>query len=262
MKTLNIFSIVVVLLIAFSCNKATLDPKKSTDSPSSIANRDALLLKYYNFTQQNTDGVVSVSGYSTLPTQNLESREQLSKSFFKAANYSNVALNDVMMTKNTDGNFVNNDAQQNKNLYGKDVNFKFTLPSGDEASKSLYIPNLLYIDVDYDPNTFKLGLQEGTIIRWNKDEKNTNAVVFILDYDPDLSPTTQKTSPIRITKVLGTSDSGNYIMKSSDLTGFPKDGRLIMSVGRAGFNIFQPSNSSSTFSLYGCTLVDVGCIIK
>lgn len=249
-------------MTAFSCQKADVDPKKSTNDNNSIVNREALLLKYYNFIQQNTSGTISISGYSTLPTQNLETRQQSIKSYFKDQNYSNIALNDVTLTKNNDQNYVNDDSQKVKGLYGKDVTFKFNIPSGVEVSKSVYIPELLYITADYDPATFKVLLTEGTEIQWNKDDKNTNAVVFILDYDPDLSPTTQKTYPNRITKVLGTADDGSYTINTNDLSDFPKDGRLILSVGRAGFNIFQPTNSTNTFSLYGCSLVDVGCIVK
>lgn len=262
MKTINFFSIVsIFLLITFSsCNKSEVEPEKTKEN-NTILSKESLMLKYYNFIQQNTNGSISISGYSTLPTQNLASRYQSVKSFFKDQNYSDIALNDVVLVKNNDNIYTNDDNQKVKDLYGKDVNFSFKTPSGEQVSKSLYIPQLLYANVNYDPATFKVLLEENTEIRWNKDDKNTNGVVLILDYDPDLSPT-QETHPKRITKVLGSADNGKYLISANDLSEFPKNGRLMLSLGRAGFNIYQPNNSSNTFSLYGVSLVDIGCIVN
>lgn len=263
MKTKFFAPILPLLLCIFwSCKeKNSTYPKLDNDNGNRQLN---LLLGYYNFMSQPTDGTIKISSYSTLYAQNLESRDFKADGVFVAqsTNYSNVKINQALLGFN-DGIFSNRDNKVLKNIYGQNAEFSFKDSQNNLVEQDLYIPSILNLSVKYNPATYEVPLSLGTDISWNADIQNGKGIVIILDYNPRTNyPNITQNEPNPITKVIGVADTGSYILKEEDLTGFPNGASVTLSIGRAGFVVKSISNSNKSYGFYGCSLVDAGATIS
>ncbi len=251
------------VLLLESCQK-NVEPATSAESASSERTVD-ILLNHYNFIHQRTDAYMSIGTYATLPTQSQDDKSLTANAATKSANdvlqSASIGGFNLSLDANAVNGLINNDYLGLKSVYGTNASFNFTDAGGIVRAKSLYIPKSLNLSVNSE-QLDNLDLRAGTVINWNKDINNVKGVVFIFAYDPFHSPSTKEAYPKRISKAVGNSDTGTYTLKQSDIDGLPKGGRIKMTVGRAGFEIFQPENSLKTYSLYGYTLVDAMGIIK
>lgn len=266
----KIFSVLIFsVALIVGCQKSTEPTPTTTKTDNVISSGRAvdLLLGYYNFVQQNTDVQMKVGSWVTMPTQNAQDRPFYADATFRniSNKISGASIGEASLVPDANNtynnNLINNNSIQVKSVYGTTANFRFKDAENIMRTKALYIPKAINI-TSSDDQVSNIAIKVGTTITWNQDALNTKGVVFIIEYDPSLSPATYQTSPTPTAKSFAVTDNGSYTFKASDLEGLPLNANVRFSVGRAGFEVYQPENSTKTYSLYGYTIVDAMGIIK
>ncbi len=267
MKSKIFLALFFSIILIGGCQKNTEPTPTVNDNAISSGKAVDLLLGYYNFVQQNTDVQMKVSNWVTMPTQNAQDRPFYADATFRNVNnkISDASIGEATLAPDANNtynnNLINNNSAQVKSVYGTTANFRFKDAENIMRTKNVYVPKAINI-VSSDDKVSDISIKAGATITWNQDVLNTKGVVFIIEYDPFLSPATYQTSPTPTAKSFAVGDTGSYTFKASDLEGLPLNANVRFSVGRAGFEVYQPENSTKTYSLYGYTLVDAMGIIK
>lgn len=249
-----------------SCKQnAVLNETQSPESTTTSAKTASFLLSYYSFINQRTDVSVGLKGFVTTSSQNQVGRPFDAYADARKANdkLQAVTIGEASFVQDplNINSLKNTTTQQVKPLYGTTALFTLKDFEGATHTKALYIPKIINVNPIGDKIT-NIDIKVGVNITWNKDAQNTKGVIFVLRYVPTLNPSISSAFPQPVTKYFACEDTGNYILTGEDVEGLPKNANIDITVGRGGYEVFQPEGTNRTYSLYGYTFVGLSGIIK
>jgi hypothetical protein len=263
----NFIAFIVIMVFGVSCKD--IQPEPENNQIVAVSRTADILLNYYNFALQQSDGTFGLHHSITMPLQ--DSQDSNIKSIdasaaFKGTNgepsvtgISEVKLDNIFLEADEDAIFKNNNTNQLRNMYGKNTSFSFK-KNNAVFNSDLYIPKLIKLYASYDISTYVVPISAGTTITWNKDDQNSKGIVIILDYNPKSNNANISQSyPKAQTKLIGVEDTGSYTFTTNDLKDLPSGSSIILSIGRANFALLQQGNKSYAF--YGLTTTHAGATI-
>lgn len=263
-----------LLIISSACqNKKMLEPKEDENNISF----ERSLLSYIGYFEQmgELDGELRVTLDNASAGQHLPNSKAIfeggifdrtTNKYIKYAESIDVADENITPDPNTFGYRLSGSTKL-ANSFGTDAIFKLNKINNTEnsASHTVYFPKKLIVELEENPNEIHTHLvRNGSVLKWNKDEKNTKGVVIFLEYDPFLNGGNPRADkfPDLIKKVIFTEDTGSYTFKTDDLAGFPKDLITNITIGRAGMDLYSLPDTEKVIGILGITTVLCPTYIK
>jgi hypothetical protein len=260
MKRISIFtfltSIFIILVLAACERKVEVSPDKNTEPQKNLRTSRDILLYYYQMLGEfeKCDAYAYMMNFNTLPSQNSTDYEvSIFSQFFRDrakmlgdSNYDAFSVNNVSIPKDGVGSFFTRNVTFN-NLYGKNINLKFSKGQDQTEIKNLYLPKKLNVSITPDMGGNNYQIKEGTVFEWNADELNEKGVVIKIEYNPVFNTSQiSQNYPEPIVKFIGVPDNGSYTLTGQDISGLPSKADVNISVmrGLVQLNMFENNNKS------------------
>lgn len=152
-----------------------------------------------------------------------------------------LSVNNLLIQPGKDStySFIYKDAESGKGFQVFGSNVLITIRGSDEAdtvSNSVYVPKRLTTIIENYPDT--ISLSQGIELNWLPDSDNSWGNVMIqLFYYSSLSIKSDSTMPEKITTVNITApDNGTYYLSRSNLSSFPKNAFIGITIARGTQN--------------------------
>lgn len=247
MKINKILIFCLLLSSFFSCKKTNIDEQVNANIFGFNSMQEAEdNLGVYAKIFQNTDASIEIR--STF-YNNIEKRvNSISGRFVDAEtrtfrnDIDEISINNISLKfNNTSKRYT---ADNVPNLFGEDLKFYLKDKNG-EINQSMYMPDELDVKVALDlfpySNISSLSKNDDLIVKWNKDNNNSNGLVAYLHWDgsttdnPGISTKLEK----EIHRAMKFDDDGTEILPKSFFDGLPVNANFIIYFIRGNIDIYE-----------------------
>jgi hypothetical protein len=172
---------------------------------------------------------------------------------FKEIHFSNETGYTTPLVLDKYKNFVFDKMQLNA-VFGHTVKLSSYNPNAQLNARnnnwadSFYIPKML--NLRYSEIT-KITNANSLVIKWDKDEKNTNGVFINIEHDPEDVRVLTEDKKRYVSLVIAAPDNGEYTITAKDLVGFPTPlEQLHLEIRRGGYHMSQFNGKSIAMYVY------------